>query len=124
MITFLRKSTNNFLGKLENIYYSNESSETKLKHISTIVDELPWDELDTEEREFQIDFERDRCRTAAVESGGDIKCSNFNVIRKLPTTFTTDGYPKITTVISTTNDYPEYLVLALPIAIFVSAKAY
>ena len=63
---------------------------------------------DTEERKYQIDYERDRCRNAAVNSGGQINCSNFNVIRKLPPTFTIDGYPKITTIISTTNDYPEY----------------
>jgi len=43
VITLLRKSTNNFLGELEKIYYSNESSEIKLKQISNMVDELPWD---------------------------------------------------------------------------------
>lgn len=55
VITLLRKSTNNFLGELEKIYYSNESSEIKLKQISNMVDELPWDELDTEEKEFLAD---------------------------------------------------------------------
>lgn len=55
VIKFLRKSTNDFLDKLEKIYYSDESAETKLTQVSKIVDELPWDELDTEEREFMAD---------------------------------------------------------------------
>ncbi|GGX06484.1 hypothetical protein [Aquimarina muelleri] len=48
----IRKATNDFLKKLEKIYNSNESSETKLKQVSNIVDELPWDKLDTEEKEL------------------------------------------------------------------------
>ncbi len=52
VILILRKATNDFLKKLEKIYNSKESSETKLKQVSNIVDELPWDELDTEEKEF------------------------------------------------------------------------
>lgn len=55
VIKFLRKSTNDFLEKLARIYYSDESSDIKLTQISKIVDELPWDELDTEEREFMAD---------------------------------------------------------------------
>ncbi|MEZ4859028.1 MAG: hypothetical protein R2781_09480 [Flavobacteriaceae bacterium] len=55
VIVILRKATNDFLGKIEVIYNSKESSETKLKQISKIVDELPWDELDTEEKEFMAD---------------------------------------------------------------------
>jgi len=55
VILILRKATNEFLEKLETIFNSKESSETKLLHVSTIVDELPWDELDTEEKEFIAD---------------------------------------------------------------------
>ena len=55
VILILRKATNDFLDKIEQIYNSNESSEIKLKQVSNIVDELPWDELDTEEKEFMAD---------------------------------------------------------------------
>jgi hypothetical protein len=55
VILILRKATNDFLEKLEKIYNSNESSETKLKQVSNIVDELPWFDLDTEEKEFIAD---------------------------------------------------------------------
>ena len=55
VIQILRKATNDFLDKLEKIHDSNESSETKLKQISNLVDELPWNELDTEEKEFMAD---------------------------------------------------------------------
>ena len=55
VIIGLRKATNDFLNKLENIYNSDGSSESKLKQVSNIVDELPWDELDTEEKEFMAD---------------------------------------------------------------------
>jgi hypothetical protein len=55
VILILRRATNNFLKNLEEIYKSNETSEMKLREISDLVDELPWDELDTEEREFLAD---------------------------------------------------------------------
>lgn len=55
VIKFLRKSTNDFLDKLEKIYYSDESPETKFTLVSNIVNELPWDDLDTEEREFMAE---------------------------------------------------------------------
>lgn len=55
VINILREATNNFLDRLVEIDNSNESSETKLKQISSLVDELPWDELDTEEKEFMAD---------------------------------------------------------------------
>lgn len=50
VIDILRKVTNNFLDRLVKIDNSNETFETKLKQISNLVDELPWDELDTEEK--------------------------------------------------------------------------
>lgn len=55
VILLLRKATNDFLDKLEKIYTSNETSLNKRKQISGIIDDLPWDELDTEEREFMAD---------------------------------------------------------------------
>jgi len=55
VILILSKATNDFLEKIEKIHNSNEPSETRLKQISKIVDELPWDELDTEEKEFMAD---------------------------------------------------------------------
>ena len=55
VVEILRKATNIFLDKLDEIHNSNESSDTKLKQISNLVDELPWDELDTEEKEFMAD---------------------------------------------------------------------
>lgn len=56
VIITLRKATNNFLEKLVEIVSSNVSSETKHKQVSNLVDELPWDELDTEEKEFMADI--------------------------------------------------------------------
>lgn len=55
VIEILRKATNNFLDQLIEIDSANAPSETKLIQISNLVDELPWDELDTEEREFMAD---------------------------------------------------------------------
>lgn len=55
VILILRKATNDFLDKLEEIYMRNESSEAKLKLITEIVNELPWNKLDTEEKEFLAD---------------------------------------------------------------------
>lgn len=51
VIDVLRKATNDFLDRLVEIDNSNEPSETKLNQISNLIDELPWDELDTEEKE-------------------------------------------------------------------------
>lgn len=55
VVLLLRRATNDFLDKLEEIYKRKESSEEKLELVSEIVDELPWDELDTEEKEFLAD---------------------------------------------------------------------
>lgn len=55
VILLLRTTTNEFLDKLEEICITNESSETKLRLVSQRVDELPWNELDTEEKEFLVD---------------------------------------------------------------------
>ncbi len=52
----LRKATNDFIDKLDVIHNSNKSSEEKLKSISKLVDNLPWDDLDTEEKEFLADI--------------------------------------------------------------------
>lgn len=55
VIITLSNATNDFLDKLEVIYSSNESSEKKLKQVTNMVDALPWNELDTEEKEFMAD---------------------------------------------------------------------
>lgn len=55
VILILRKATDDFLRKLENIYVTSESPDSKLKKVREIVDELPWNELDTEEKEFLAD---------------------------------------------------------------------
>lgn len=55
IILKLRKATNDFLTKLEKIQVANESYEIKINQVEKIVDELPWDEFDTEEKEFLAD---------------------------------------------------------------------
>lgn len=55
VILRLRKATNDFLDKLEKIHTSDETSRKKRTLILGIIDELPWDQLDTEEREFMAD---------------------------------------------------------------------
>ncbi len=55
VVLILRNATIEFLDKLEVIYNNNKSSATKLNQVSAIVDELPWDDLDTEEKEFMAD---------------------------------------------------------------------
>lgn len=55
IILLLRSATNNFLENLEKIYFSNETPETKRQQVQKAVDGLPWDKLDTEEREFMAD---------------------------------------------------------------------
>lgn len=65
VVLLLRRATNDFLDKLEEIYKRKESSEEKLELVSEIVDELPWDELDTEEKEFLADT-----LTPAIKAAG------------------------------------------------------
>lgn len=55
VILILNKATNDFLCHLGSIVKSDDSSEKKRKQISDLVDQLPWDELDTEEKEFMAD---------------------------------------------------------------------
>ncbi len=55
IITFLTKTTNKFLVELEKIQQSEETNDVKLMSINVLVDDLPWDELDTEEKEFMTD---------------------------------------------------------------------
>lgn len=54
-INLLRTSTNKFLDELESINRSDDAIETQLNQISDLVDDLPWLELDTEEKEFLAD---------------------------------------------------------------------
>lgn len=55
VIKLLREETNNFLDKLVRLDNSEISDEEKLKKVNHFVDNLPWNELDTEEREFMAD---------------------------------------------------------------------
>lgn len=55
IILKLRKATDDFLTKLEKIEVTNESYEIKLNQVENIVNQLPWDEFDTEEKEFLAD---------------------------------------------------------------------
>ncbi|WP_405246163.1 hypothetical protein [Cellulophaga sp. Asnod2-G02] len=52
VVQILRNSTNDFLDKLSTIVNANTPKESKLTAIQNIVDNLPWDDLDTEEKEF------------------------------------------------------------------------
>ncbi|QXP53580.1 hypothetical protein [Cellulophaga sp. HaHa_2_1] len=52
VVQILRNSTNDFLDKLSTIVNANTPKESKLTAIQNIVDDLPWDDLDTEEKEF------------------------------------------------------------------------
>ena len=52
VIQLLRNATNNFLDALKVIYESSDTNEVTLQKIHNLVDELPWIELDTEEKEF------------------------------------------------------------------------
>jgi hypothetical protein len=67
VVLILRKATNDFLDKLEEIYKRKESSEEKLELVSEIVDELPWDELDTEEKEFLADTLTPAIKAAGID---------------------------------------------------------
>lgn len=65
IVNILRTSTNSFLAELENVNNLNSTLETKLNEISDLVDELPWSELDTEEKEFLADT-----LTPAIKAAG------------------------------------------------------
>lgn len=65
VVKLLKKSTNDFLDKLDLIIESNKSKESKLDDINEIIDNLPWIELDTEEKEFLADV-----IAPAIESAG------------------------------------------------------
>ncbi|WP_312074979.1 hypothetical protein [Chryseobacterium sp.] len=67
IIIKLRKATDEFLTKLEKIQSSTESYDHKLDQIGKIVDELPWDELDTEEKEFLADTLAPAIKAAGFE---------------------------------------------------------
>jgi hypothetical protein len=51
----LHQVTQNFLSEIEVIGLSGMNKEEKLTQINALVDKLPWDELDTEEKEFLSD---------------------------------------------------------------------
>lgn len=51
-IQILNSATFDFLDKIEEIGSSQNSEKVKLEKVNRIVDDLPWYELDTEEKEF------------------------------------------------------------------------
>lgn len=55
IIQILRNSTNEFIIKLEDINKSSQPIEEKHKQVLALIDNLPWHELDTEEKEFLYD---------------------------------------------------------------------
>jgi len=65
VIQILRKATNSFLEELEKIHHSNASTENKLIQISNNVDSLPWDDLDSEEKDFMAEV-----LAPAIEAAG------------------------------------------------------
>ena len=64
---------------------------------------------DTRERALQIGEMRDLC-TSATYAEANYTCENFQVVEKMPTAITVDGYPRITTITAETNYYPDYPV--------------
>ena len=73
IILILRNVTNKFLDKLVKIYNSNQSSKSRLKQVSNIFDELPWNQLDTEEKEFMTDELFPAIKTAGINPLGIIQ---------------------------------------------------
>jgi hypothetical protein len=59
---------------------------------------------DVQEREYQIDYVKNRCDTLSSLDGFD-GCSNFKVVGKGEPGFTINGHPKITTIFIMTIDY-------------------
>jgi hypothetical protein len=55
IIQILNSATDDFLHKIEKIGDSQDSDEVKLRDVNRVVDDLPWFELDTEEKEFLAD---------------------------------------------------------------------
>lgn len=56
VILILETATLNFLNALKTVASQSElNKETKEKKVAILVDRLPWDELDTEEKEFLAD---------------------------------------------------------------------
>jgi len=64
---------------------------------------------DARERAMQLDYVRDLCNSATY-SESEYTCENFQLVEKMPTAITIDGYPRITTITAETNYYPDYPV--------------
>jgi len=61
---------------------------------------------DSEERGYQIEYERDFCNNSTYEIEGST-CRDFTVVREFPTTTSIDGYPVITTKYTMTKSFPD-----------------
>ncbi len=55
IIKMMNKAKSNFLKEIQVIKDNYSTEEERLEQLNKLVDELPWDELDTEEREFLAD---------------------------------------------------------------------
>ncbi len=54
-ILLMDTSTKSFLNKLKAVDTTNKSKDDLYKEVLRLVDQLPWDDLDTEEKEFLAD---------------------------------------------------------------------
>ena len=61
---------------------------------------------ETEEKRIQLEDEQRWCESLTLQQDG-ISCSNFKLIEQT-SSVSPNGYPVITTVYTTTNNYPDY----------------
>ena len=61
---------------------------------------------DSEERRIQIEDYRYTCNAVTLAVDG-YTCENFEVFHSIPSSYTIEGYPIITTVFKETNYYPD-----------------
>ncbi|MNJ84313.1 hypothetical protein D3C87_17630 [compost metagenome] len=55
VIQILNDAKTNFLREIQSIKMNYQSERERFVRLNEIVDDLPWDELDTEEKEFMAD---------------------------------------------------------------------
>ena len=60
---------------------------------------------DDQERQLQLDEVREICNTATFAED-EYRCTNFKLVEQMPAGITIDGYPRITTIHTETNDWP------------------
>ncbi|WP_028866301.1 hypothetical protein [Psychromonas aquimarina] len=55
VVKLLNETTIEFLDKLKTVANSEDDIEQRFSEVNELVDDLPWDDFDTEEREFLAD---------------------------------------------------------------------